>query len=132
MIPLLLHTIAFLSMVAVTLFLDNKVTVYTMFVVFEGTVGLFYPAYGTIKSEKIPEDIRSAVMNIFRIPLNAFVVILLLKIKYFSSQVVFMICTISHGVALCCYTYFYFNISKTFIHRDSSAESINLIKDEKV
>jgi hypothetical protein len=33
---------------------------------FEMTVGLFYPAYGCIKSERIPEEIRSAVMNIFR------------------------------------------------------------------
>ena len=70
-------------------------------------MGLFYPAYGVIKSEKIPEDIRSAVMNIFRIPLNAFVVLLLLKIKFLSSQVVFFICTMAHLVALLCYAYFY-------------------------
>jgi len=77
--------------------------------VFEGTVGLFYPSYGVIKSEKIPEDIRSGVMNIFRIPLNAFVVLLLLKIKYMSPQIVFLICASTHGLGFFSYLYFYMN-----------------------
>ena len=78
-----------------------------MFLLFECTVGIFYPSYGMIKSEKIPEEIRSAVMNIFRIPLNAFVVLLLLKIKFLSSQIVFLVCTGAHGMAFLCYLYFY-------------------------
>lgn len=106
-IPLLLHATAFLAMLAVSLCLDSKDVVYASFLIFETCVGLFYPSYGMIKSEKIPEDIRSAVMNIFRIPLNAFVVLLLLKIKYLSSQIVFLTCTVTHGVALVCYLYFY-------------------------
>ena len=51
-------------------------------------------------------------MNIFRIPLNAFVVLLLLKIKFLSSQVVFLICTLTHLVALLCYGYFYMHSGK--------------------
>jgi hypothetical protein len=109
-IPLYVHATAFLSMAAVTVFLKQKFIVYVMFLVFECTVGVFYPSYGVIKSEKIPEDIRSAVMNIFRIPLNAFVVLLLLKIKLLSSQTVFCICAIAHGVAFLCYWYFYLSI----------------------
>jgi MFS family permease len=108
-IPLLVHGGAFLCMAITTLCLSSKILVYLSFLVFEGTVGLFYPAYGSIKAEKIPEEVRSAVMNIFRIPLNAFVVLLLLKIKYFSSDVVFSICTLAHGVGLGCYYYFYIN-----------------------
>jgi len=111
-IPLYLHACAFFSMAGVTLFLDNKPVVYVCFLVFEASVGVFWPAYGTIKSEKIPEDIRSAVMNIFRIPLNAFVVLLLLKIKYLDSSTVFTICTFAHGMAFLCYLYFY-NTLKT-------------------
>lgn len=106
-IPLYLHTVAFVCMLTITLCLQNKVLVYWMFLLFEVSVGLFWPAYGCIKSDKIPEDVRSAVMNIFRIPLNAFVVLLLLKIKYFSSETVFAICTIAHGIALLCYLHFY-------------------------
>ena len=65
-IPLYLHAIAFTSMAIITIFMNNKTIVYIMFLLFEMSVGLFYPSYGVIKSEKIPEDIRSAVMNIFR------------------------------------------------------------------
>ena len=106
-IPLYMHATAFFAMATITLFLEHKMVVYSMFLLFECTVGVFYPSYGVIKSEKIPEDIRSAVMNIFRIPLNAFVVILLLKIKFLSSRIVFFICTLAHGTAFLCYLYFY-------------------------
>ena len=106
-IPLIMHALAFASMAMTALFIDNKTVVYAMFLLFETTVGVFYPSYGVIKSEKIPEEIRSSVMNIFRIPLNAFVVILLLKIKYLSPRVVFTVCTVSHAMAFLCYYYFY-------------------------
>ena len=84
------------------------------------TPQVFYPSYGMVKSEKIPEEIRSAVMNIFRIPLNAFVVLLLLKIKYLSSFIVFSICTAAHGVAFLCYLYFY--LSARNLNLQSSAD----------
>ena len=106
-IPLYLHSVAFLSMGMITIFFDTKIIVYLMFLVFEVSVGVFYPAYGVIKSEKLPEEIRSSVMNIFRIPLNAFVVLLLLKIKFLSPKIVFAVCTFSHGVSFACYYYFY-------------------------
>jgi len=63
-IPLLLHAIAFVSTTITATWLEHKNIVYGMFLVFEITVGMFYPSYGVIKSEKIPEDIRSAVMNV--------------------------------------------------------------------
>jgi MFS family permease len=119
-IPLYLHGAAFVAMALITIFLENKFIVYCMFLVFETSVGLFYPAYGVIKSEKIPEDIRSAVMNIFRIPLNLFVVLLLLKIKYFSSETVFAICTITHGAAFAFYSFFYYYESKAAYTRYDS------------
>jgi MFS transporter, MFS domain-containing protein family, molybdate-anion transporter len=106
-IPLVLHGIAMFSMIITAFFIDHKDIVYAMFLIFEMTVGLFYPSYGVIKSEKIPEDIRSAVMNIFRMPLNLFVVLLLLKIKLLSPPTVFKICAVAHLVSFCCYLYFY-------------------------
>jgi MFS family permease len=111
-IPLVMHAVSFLAMGTTAVFIDNKPLVYVMFLVFEATVGVFYPSYGVIKSEKIPEDIRSAVMNIFRIPLNAFVVLLLLKIKYLSPRIVFSVCTGAHATAFVCYYYFYSNIKQ--------------------
>jgi hypothetical protein len=63
---MLRFAVAFASMAITAIFLETKIIVYMMFLLFECTVGVFYPAYGVIKSEKIPEEIRSAVMNIFR------------------------------------------------------------------
>ncbi len=121
--PLYLHAIACVSMGIITLYLETKPLVYFMFLVFESTVGVFYPSYGMIKSERIPEDIRSAVMSIFRMPLNAFVVILLLKIKYLSSQIVFTTCTVTHAVAFFSYLYFYSSGSSVDKQVDSDDES---------
>jgi len=106
--PLILHGVAFCSTALTSVLLPQKDIVYIMFLIFESSVGVFYPSYGVIKSENIPEDIRSAVMNIFRIPLNAFVVLLLLKIKYLSSEIVFQVCTAAHFIALVSYAYFYY------------------------
>lgn len=107
MIPLYLHGVAFLSMLIVSCTLHDKNVVYCMFLVFEVTVGLFYPSYGFLKSQIITEDFRSAVMNLFRIPLNIFVVALLVKINYLSFEAIFLICAAAHGLALVLYMYFY-------------------------
>lgn len=107
-LPLLLHSTALVSMlVAASCVGRYPGVVYFMFLLFETCVGVFYPSYGVIKSERIPEEMRSAVMNIFRIPLNLFVLVLLLKIKYFSSESVFMICAVAHAISFVCYAYFY-------------------------
>ena len=116
-----MHAVAFFSMAMTTLFIHKKFVVYVMFLLFETTVGVFYPSYGMIKSEIIPEEIRSWVMNIFRIPLNLFVVVLLLKLKHLSPQIVFVVCTISHAIGFLCYLYFYSNnkLSATSLETDS-------------
>ena len=129
-IPLVMHAVSFIAMGTTAMFIDNKPLVYAMFLVFEATVGVFYPSYGVIKSEKIPEDIRSAVMNIFRIPLNAFVVLLLLKIKYLSPQIVFSVCTGAHATAFLCYLYFYSNIGSLSLELNQ-LETTNIAKDDK-
>ena len=41
------------------------------------------------------------------IPLNLFVVVLLLKIKYLSPDKVFMVCTAAHALSFLCYYHFY-------------------------
>lgn len=125
-IPLALHAIAFGCMLLVTVFFEYKFIVYLMFLLFEISVGVFYPAYGVIKSEKVPEEIRSSVMNIFRIPLNAFVVIILLKIKYLSPQIVFAICTITHGISFFSYYLFYSKIHHSEEEADLTTKDVLL------
>jgi hypothetical protein len=60
-------------------------------------------------------------MNIFRIPLNAFVVLLLLKIGDLGELAVFQICMAMHGIALACYSYFFF--SSSVVNPDKGEET---------
>lgn len=45
------------------------------FVLFEVSVGLYFPAMGTIKSKVVPEECRTTIYNLYRIPLNMVVVL---------------------------------------------------------
>merc|ERR1719263_1314821 len=48
------------------------------FVVFELCVGVYFPSICTLKSEAVPEAHRATIYNIFRAPMNAIVVTVLL------------------------------------------------------
>lgn len=102
-IPKIIHLAAAAACFVVSLMIQSKSIVYLAFLAFETTVGLFWPAYGTIRAKHIPEESRASVMNIFRIPLNAFVVLVLIKVKYMDVQTVFAICGICHSLGY----YFY-------------------------
>jgi len=49
--------------------------VFISFLVFEATVGMFNNVGGMLRSKYYPDKIQSSVMSVFRIPLNALVVI---------------------------------------------------------
>ncbi len=44
------------------------------FLVVELSVGLFMPVAGTLRSKYVPDALQGAILNIFRLPLNAIVV----------------------------------------------------------
>merc|ERR1712061_569934 len=52
--------------------------IFYCFLVFEFCVGIYFPAMGTLKSQVVPEESRAGVYNIYRVPLNFIVCILLL------------------------------------------------------
>jgi len=54
-------------------------TCFAAFMIFEFCVGLYFPACGVLKSDVVPECVRGTVYNIYRVPLNAVVVGLLLS-----------------------------------------------------
>ncbi len=106
LIPIGMHAVT-LGAIAITCIMYNhKLVVYFSFLLFEVCCGIFYPAYGVIKSDEIPEDVRSMVMNIFRIPLNLIVVFILI-IKNMHPRIVFTICFFAHGIALASYMMYY-------------------------
>jgi len=47
------------------------------FCLFELCVGIFWPSMMTMRANYVPEELRATIINIFRIPLNAFVCVVL-------------------------------------------------------
>ncbi|XP_073144086.1 uncharacterized protein [Henckelia pumila] len=69
------------------------------FCVFEACVGIFWPSIMKMRSQYIPEEARSTIMNFFRIPLNIFVCIVLYNVNAFPITVMFGMCSIFLFVA---------------------------------
>ncbi|KAK6947976.1 Molybdate-anion transporter [Dillenia turbinata] len=64
------------------------------FCTFEACVGIFWPSIMKMRSQYIPEEARSTIMNFFRIPLNIFVCIVLYNVDAFPMTVMFGMCSI--------------------------------------
>jgi len=60
---------------------------FVAFLVFEACVGLYFPMMGTLKGDIVPEDMRSTIYNIYRLPLN--VVVLMPLLLNFSIHTTF-------------------------------------------
>lgn len=69
-------------------------TCFMAFLTFEFCCGLYFPTIGVLKSDVVPESVRGTMYNIYRVPLNAVVVCLLLSsvsmIKCFALCAVLM------------------------------------------
>ncbi|KAJ1343656.1 hypothetical protein BSLG_001804 [Batrachochytrium salamandrivorans] len=76
---------------------NSEAITYMAFNVFEACCGLYFPSMGSIRSKVVPEDTRSTVMNIFRVPLNLMVVFILLKVDSISHTMLFIICSMLIG-----------------------------------
>ncbi|CAE8606342.1 unnamed protein product, partial [Polarella glacialis] len=68
------------------------------FLCFEFCCGAYFPSVGVLKSAIVPEHVRGAIYNLFRVPLNAIVVILLLN--DFSTVTCFKLCAMLVSVGL--------------------------------
>lgn len=58
------------------------------FCVFEFAVGLFWPSMMKMRSQHVPEEMRATVINLFRVPLNLFVCIVLYNVSPFDPCLV--------------------------------------------
>jgi len=72
--------------------IGNPMTTFVSFILFEVMCGIMFPTFGSLRATYIPNEHRTVVMNLYRIPLNAFVVIVLLNKKNMSLQVAFGVC----------------------------------------
>ena len=65
------------------------------FIVLEMSLGLYFPSIATLRSFHVPESHRSTIINLFRIPLNLFTIIILFCIRsnILQSKFVIFSCT---------------------------------------
>ena len=87
---------------AMPILTSETTAIFIGFLVFEVCCGIYFPSVGTMRSKYIPEEVRSTVMNVFRIGLNLIVVITLINIDYLATDTVFLLCTLLLTVAVLC------------------------------
>ena len=63
------------------------------FCAFECLVGVFWPSMMTLRSLYVPEEVRSTIINFFRIPLNLFVCIVLYNVSSMPLYAMFGMCS---------------------------------------
>ena len=63
-------------------------------------MGIYWPAMGTVRSQVVPEETRATIYNIFRVPLNAIVLGVLLN--QMSTLTAFMCCSGMLLIAFVC------------------------------
>ena len=95
-LPYMIHCVSALCCLMTVLVLGYSYGVFISFVLFEMMCGLFFPTYGSLRAVYIPEEQRSTIMNFFRVPLNLFVIIVLIKKHSFSNEITFGVCMVAH------------------------------------
>jgi len=80
---------------------SNGYLVFFGFMIFEVCCGVHFTLIGMLRGKYIPEENRSSVMNLFRVPLNLMVVLILIFVERFENHTVFLICSfwLAIGVA---------------------------------
>ncbi|KAG2443613.1 hypothetical protein HXX76_001964 [Chlamydomonas incerta] len=69
---------------------------------FEACIGVFWPSMMALRAHYVPEELRATIINIFRIPLNLFVCVVLYKVSAFPLGVMFGVCVgMLMGCMLC-------------------------------
>ncbi|XP_076448468.1 molybdate-anion transporter-like [Babylonia areolata] len=73
-------------------FPGNQLVIFSGFLVFEMCVGIFWPSLSTMRGKYVPEETRATTMNIFRVPLNFIVVIILTQ--NLPMKIIFQCCVV--------------------------------------
>lgn len=72
------------------------------FCIFEVVVGIFWPSMMTMRAHYVPEELRSTIINFFRIPLNLFVCVILYNVHLFPLSAMFGLCAAFLAIAAGC------------------------------
>jgi MFS family permease len=125
--PLYIHGAAMAATVFTCLFIGNQYLTFLTFLVFEGLCGCFFPTFGTLRGTYIPEKQRTTVMNLFRVPLNLYVVVLLQQMRTWEVSSAFMLIALTHGACVGFYKLFQNSVNKDVV----KYESVDGVDDEE-
>ena len=95
------------------------------FCAFECLVGVFWPSMMTMRSSHVPEEIRSTIINFFRIPLNLFVCIVLYNVSALPLGTMFGMCSFFLVVCAVCQKRF----ATLIAHHEGSAEETTKLQE---
>ncbi|KAL4419074.1 hypothetical protein ABPG77_002215 [Micractinium sp. CCAP 211/92] len=84
---------------------DGKVQL-VAFCFFEVLVGIFWPSMMTMRSAYVPEEMRSTIINFFRVPLNLFVCVVLYNVSSFPLATMFGMCSLFLLICFLCQRHF--------------------------
>jgi MFS family permease len=96
-----------------TYYIDSFLARMLFLSLFNGLTGFYNPLNSIVKSNILVDEYRALLMNLFRIPLNVYVIIVLLTLRYMNPFTVAIIAgslafiASSIGVYLCIYTCLY-------------------------
>ena len=90
------------------------------FCAFESLVGVFWPSMMTMRSQYVPEEMRSTIINFFRIPLNLFVCVVLYNVSSFPLSTMFGMCAFFLLVCLACQRQF-----ASIVHYEQAGSHFN-------
>jgi len=93
-----ISVLTFVVASSVTIGEQSLMTCFVAFLLFEFCVGLYFPSIGVLKSDIVPEKIRGTMYNVYRVPLNAIVVALLLS--NITMSMCFKLCAVLLTIAL--------------------------------
>ncbi|CAK0784454.1 hypothetical protein CVIRNUC_007658 [Coccomyxa viridis] len=72
------------------------------FCIFELLVGIFWPSMMKLRSQYVPEGIRATTLNLFRVPLNLFVCLVLYNVGSVPLSAMFGMCSLFLLTAMYC------------------------------
>jgi MFS transporter, MFS domain-containing protein family, molybdate-anion transporter len=91
---------AAVACMSVPVFSSNEDLIMLAFILFEVVVGVFWPTIGSLRAEYVPENCRATVTNVFRIPLNLIVCVVLFMQSEITVAITFLVCCALHGAGL--------------------------------
>lgn len=126
-LPWLVLGLGSISFFITALYINNALVAYLAFLVFEIACGIMFPTFGSLRSIYIPEENRATIMNIYRIPHNIFVVIILINKRFMHLQTVFVICCGTYCLGILLW-YFFKPNTKT---KDGHEYQLGQVRDEE-